>query len=209
EPDRHATGVVCGRDFVPDGTIEAATVRDGDPCPACEPGALAIRSGIEIGHTFQLGRRYSDAFELDALGPDGRPVRILMGCYGLGVSRLMAAVVEQYPDAAGLVWPEELAPCDVHVVPTGQPQLSAAEELAGQPERRGRRVRLDDRAGGTAGVSVPGAGRLSVGGIGGLGRRRAEGYMERRRWASARREGVPLGEGGDRLGRPAGHRGGR
>ncbi|HLU33917.1 MAG TPA: proline--tRNA ligase [Natronosporangium sp.] len=209
EPDRHATGVVCGRDFVPDGTIEAATVRDGDPCPACEPGALAIRRGIEIGHIFQLGRRYSDAFELDALGPDGRPVRILMGCYGLGVSRLMAAVVEQYHDAAGLVWPEEIAPCDVHVVPTGQPQLSAAEELAGQLERRGRRVLLDDRAGVSAGVKFTDAELLGVPWIVVLGRRLAEGYVELRHRASGRREDVPLGEVADRLVRPAGHHGGR
>lgn len=87
EPGRHATDVVCGRDFTPDGTIEAADVRAGDPCPACDGGELTIRRGIEIGHIFQLGRRFTDAFAVDVLGPAGKPVRPTMGCYGIGVSR--------------------------------------------------------------------------------------------------------------------------
>jgi prolyl-tRNA synthetase len=91
EPGRHATDVVAGRDFTPAGTIEAAEVRAGDPCPACGDGALTIRRGIEIGHIFQLGRRYTDAFRLDVLGVDGKPVRPTMGSYGIGVSRAVAA----------------------------------------------------------------------------------------------------------------------
>lgn len=199
EPGRHATGVVCSRDFVPDGTIEAATVHEGDPCPACEQGALAIRRGIEVGHIFQLGRRFTDAFALDALGPDGAPVRITMGCYGLGISRVMAAVAEQYHDEAGLVWPAEIAPCDVHLVPTGQPQLAAAADLAEQLTSRGRRVLLDDRAGVSAGVKFTDAELLGIPRIVVLGRRLADGYVEVRDRAAGTREDVPLAEVGDAL----------
>src|SRR5206468_6284916 len=92
EPGRHAINVVSGRDFTPDGTIEAASVFPGDPCPECVDGALELRRGIEIAHIFALGRRFTDVFGLDALGPEGKPIRVTMGSYGLGVSRLVAAV---------------------------------------------------------------------------------------------------------------------
>jgi prolyl-tRNA synthetase len=194
EPDRHATGVVCGRDFWPDGTIEAAMVRAGDPCPACEHGALDILRGIEIGHIFQLGRRFSDAFGLDASGPDGTPVRITMGCYGLGISRVMAAVAEQHHDPAGLAWPAEVAPCDAHLVPTGQAQLPAAEQLAGQLAGRGLRVLLDDRAGVSAGVKFTDAELIGIPRIVVLGRRLAEGVVELRTRATGEREDLPLAD---------------
>jgi prolyl-tRNA synthetase len=192
EPGRHATGVVCGRDFTPDGTIEAATVTDGDPCPACSQGALEIRRGIEIGHVFQLGRRFSDAFELDALGPDGTPIRITMGCFGLGISRVMAAVVEQHHDQQGLIWPASIAPCDVHLVPTGAPQLAAAQELAGTLAGHGLRVLLDDRPGVSAGVKFTDAELLGIPRVVVLGRRLAEGYVELRSRATGERTDVPL-----------------
>jgi prolyl-tRNA synthetase len=205
EPGRHATGVVCGRDFTPDGTIEAVTARAGDPCPACEQGALQIRRGIEIGHIFQLGRRFSDAFELDALGPDGSPVRVTMGCYGLGISRLIAAIAEQHHDPAGLVWPESVAPCDVHLVPTGAAQMPAAAELAERLTGQGRRVLLDDRPGVSAGVKFTDAELLGIPRIVVLGRRLAEGNVELRHRASGQRSDVPLAELADRLGpAPAG-----
>src|SRR5436305_496607 len=92
EPGRHATDVVCGRDFTPEGTIEAATVRTGDPCPRCGTG-VELRRGVEVGHIFQLGRRYADVFGLDAAGPDGKPVRVTMGSYGIGLSRAVATIV--------------------------------------------------------------------------------------------------------------------
>ena len=199
EPGRHATGVVCGRDFTPDGTIEAANVRAGDPCPACEHGALEIRRGIEIGHIFQLGRRFSDAFGLDALGPDGAPIRILMGCYGMGISRLMAAVAEQHHDQAGLIWPAAISPCDVHLVPTGAAQLAVAVELAEQLVGQGLRVLLDDRAGVSAGVKFTDAELLGIPTIVVLGRRCAEGYAELRDRASGSRQDVALAELADRL----------
>jgi prolyl-tRNA synthetase len=107
--DHHVVGLVCGRDFAPDGTVEAAEVRAGDPSPD-GVGTLVAARGIEIGHIFQLGRKYADAFALDALGPDGKPIRITMGCYGIGVSRLVGAVIEASHDDAGIIWPDSVAP---------------------------------------------------------------------------------------------------
>src|SRR5204863_2680429 len=110
-------------DFVPDGTIEAATVRGGDPCPRCGAG-MAVRRGVEIGQIFQLGYRYSDVFGLTALGPDGAPVRIAMGSYGIGLTRAVATVAEQHHDQRGLIWPAEIAPAQVHVVPLRDPAVA-------------------------------------------------------------------------------------
>jgi prolyl-tRNA synthetase len=192
EPGRHATNVVCGRDFTPDGTIEAADVRAGDPCPACG-GPLAMRRGIEIGHIFQLGRRYADAFELDALGPDGKPIRITMGSYGVGVSRLVAAVAEQHHDAKGLVWPAVVAPADVHIVATGTgDQTPAALRLAAELSERGLDVLVDDRAGVSAGVKFTDAELIGVPTVVVVGRRLAEGQVELRRRAASTREDVPI-----------------
>jgi prolyl-tRNA synthetase len=192
EPGRHATGVVYGRDFTPDSTIEAATVHSGDPCPACAHGALEIRRGIEVGHVFQLGRKFSDAFGLDALGPDGTPIRVTMGCYGLGISRVMGAVAEQHHDESGLVWPASVAPCDVHLVPTGEPQLAAAVSLAEELVRSGLRVLLDDRTGVSAGVKFTDAELLGIPRIVVLGRRLGDGYVELRDRAAGERDDVPL-----------------
>ena len=104
EPDKHAAFVVRGRDFEPAGELGAVEIRDGDRCARCG-GELSIARGIEIGHIFQLGRKYADAFGLDAQGPDGEAIRITMGSYGVGVSRAVAAVAEQTLDDAGLCWP--------------------------------------------------------------------------------------------------------
>jgi prolyl-tRNA synthetase len=107
--DHHVVDLVCGRDFTPDGTIEAAEVREGDPSPDGK-GTLVAARGIEIGHIFQLGRKYADAFALDALGADSKPIRITMGSYGIGVSRLVGAIAEQSHDEQGLIWPRSIAP---------------------------------------------------------------------------------------------------
>ena len=115
KPGQHVVGLVAGRDFTADGTIEAAEVRDGDPSPD-GAGPLVSARGIEIGHIFQLGRKYTDAFTVDVLGEDGKPVRLTMGSYGLGVSRLVAVIAEQHHDELGLRWPSEVAPFDVHLV---------------------------------------------------------------------------------------------
>ncbi len=143
---QHAVNVVAGRDFVPAGTIEAAEVRAGDPCPRCS-SPLEINRGIEIGHIFQLGRKFADAFGLDVLGPDGKPIRVTMGSYGIGVSRAIAAIAEQTYDDRGLCWPVSVAPADVHVVAVGKDPatLEAAEDVARGLEAAGRTVMLDDR----------------------------------------------------------------
>ncbi|NJP30621.1 proline--tRNA ligase [Micromonospora thermarum] len=193
EPGRHATNVVCGRDFVPDGTIEAAEVRPGDPCPACGTGELTLRRGIEIGHIFQLGRRYTDAFAVDGLGPEGKPVRPTMGCYGIGVSRAVAAIAEQHHDERGLVWPAAIAPCDVHVVAAGKgPQLEAALDLGGRLAAAGLRVLVDDRTHVSAGVKFTDAELVGIPRTVVVGRRLADGYAELRDRATGERTELPL-----------------
>ena len=187
---RHATSVVAGRDFTPDGTIEAADVRAGDPCPNCGAGALTLRRGIEIGHIFQLGRRYTDAFKVDVLGADGKPVRPTMGCYGVGLSRAVAAIAEQHHDDRGLIWPPEIAPVDVHIVAAGKDgQVAAALDLAGELVRAGVRVLVDDRGNVSAGVKFTDAELIGVPRTVVVGRRLAEGYAELRdRRTGERRE---------------------
>lgn len=178
EADRHAVDVVCGRDFEPDGLVEAADVRPGDPCPRCG-GALRTERGIEIGHIFQLGTRYADVFGLTALGPDGRPARITMGCYGLGLTRAVAAVAEQHHDEHGLRWPSSIAPCQVHVVAAGKgDQPAAAARLAQALSGQGLRVLLDDRAGVSAGVKFADADLLGMPAVVVVGRRLADGVVE-------------------------------
>ncbi len=180
EEGRHAVDVVSGRDFEPAGTIPAAEVRSGDPCPRCG-SPLSIDRGIEIGHIFQLGRKYADAFSLDVLGPDGKPVRVTMGSYGIGVSRAIAAIAEQSHDDKGLIWPRGVAPFDVHVVAVGKgdEQRVAAERLAGELEEAGLDVLLDDR-GGSPGVSFKDAELLGIPSILVVGRSLADGTVELR-----------------------------
>ena len=146
ETGKHVVGLVVGRDFTPDGVIEAAEVRDGDPSPD-GAGPLVSARGIEIGHIFQLGRKYTDAFSVDVLGEDGKPVRLTMGSYGIGVSRLVAVIAEQHHDELGLRWPASLSPFDIHVVIANKdPEARAgAEDLAAELDRRGIEVLLDDR----------------------------------------------------------------
>jgi len=176
--DQHVVDLVCGRDFTPDGTIEAAEVREGDPSPD-GAGVLVAARGIEIGHIFQLGRKYTDAFGLDALGPDGRPMRITMGSYGIGVSRAVAAIAEQHHDQLGLIWPREVAPADVHVVIAGKEAAvrDGAERLASELDAAGVRVLLDDR-GVSPGVKFADAELIGVPTIVVVGRGLASGVIE-------------------------------
>ena len=149
EPGKHVVGLVAGRDFVADGTIEAAEVRDGDPSPD-GAGPLVAARGIEIGHIFQLGRKYTDAFAADVLGEDGKPVRLTMGSYGIGVSRLVAVIAEQHHDELGLRWPSSVSPFDAHVVIANKDERRACgRRRAGRRalDRLGVEVLLDDRQG--------------------------------------------------------------
>ena len=140
-PGSHVLDLVAGRDFTPDGTIEAAEVRDGDPCPNCDGGVLETARGIEMGHIFQLGRKYAEALDLQVLDENGKLVTVTMGSYGIGVSRAVAAIAEDNNDELGLVWPREIAPADVHIVATGKDQavFEAAAALAERADRPRRR----------------------------------------------------------------------
>jgi len=193
ENGRHAVNVVSGRDFTPAGTLPAAEVREGDLCPRCG-SPLTIDRGIEIGHIFQLGRKYADAFSLDVLGPDGKPVRVTMGSYGVGVSRAVAAVAEQWHDDKGLVWPREVAPADVHVVGVGKgEQGPAAERIAAELEQRGLRVLLDDR-GGSPGVAFKDAELLGLPTLVVVGKALADGEVEVRDRRTGENRRVPVGD---------------
>ncbi|MBB4696068.1 prolyl-tRNA synthetase [Actinoplanes abujensis] len=193
EPGRHAINVVAGRDFAIDGTIEAAEVRAGDPCPACGSGELTIRRGIEIGHIFQLGRRYTDAFRVDVLGVDGKPVRPTMGSYGIGVSRAVAAIAEQHHDERGLLWPDEVAPADVHIVAAGKDgQIAFSLELAETLVGHGVRVLVDDRANLSAGVKFTDAELIGVARTVVVGRRLGEGFVEFRDRRTGERNDVAV-----------------
>ena len=189
--DHHVVDLVCGRDFTPDGTVEAAEVRAGDPSPDGN-GVLEAARGIEIGHIFQLGRKYADAFALDALGPDSKPVRITMGSYGIGVSRLVAAVAEQCHDENGLVWPRSVTPFDVHVVVAGKSAelLDGGEAVAAELEAQGLSVLLDDRKA-SPGVKFADAELVGVPTIVVVGRGLAEGTVELKDRATGDRTEIP------------------
>ncbi|MBP2338441.1 prolyl-tRNA synthetase [Saccharothrix coeruleofusca] len=192
--DHHVVDLVCGRDFTPDGTIDVAEVREGDPSPDGR-GMLVAARGIEIGHIFQLGRKYADAFALDALGPDSKPIRITMGSYGIGVSRLVAAIAEQSHDERGLVWPRAVAPADVHVVVAGKDQalLEGGEQLAGELAAAGLQVLLDDRKA-SPGVKFADAELIGVPTILVVGRGLANGVVEVKDRRSGERVEVPLAD---------------
>ncbi|WP_130289322.1 proline--tRNA ligase [Pseudonocardia sediminis] len=185
--DHHVVDLVAGRDFTPDGTIEAAEVRAGDPSPD-GTGVLEAARGIEIGHIFQLGRKYADAFSLDALGPDSKPVRITMGSYGIGVSRLVAAIAEQSHDDSGLLWPRSVAPFDVHVVVAGKTEelLAGGEAMAAELEAQGLSVVLDDRKA-SPGVKFADAELIGVPTIVVVGRGLVNGVVELKDRASGER----------------------
>lgn len=180
EPGRHVVGLVAGRDFTADGTIEAAQVREGDPSPD-GAGPLVMARGIEIGHIFQLGRKYTDAFTADVLGEDGKPVRLTMGSYGIGVSRLVAVIAEQHHDELGLRWPAAVAPFGVHLVIANKDAeaRAGAAALAADLDRLGIEVLLDDRQA-SPGVKFKDAELLGMPWVVVVGRGWADGVVELR-----------------------------
>ena len=193
EHGKHVVDLVCGRDFTPDGQIEAADVRAGDACPKCG-SAMEIAKGIEIGHIFQLGRKYAEALGLTVLDQNGKQVVVTMGSYGIGVSRAVAAIAETCYDDKGLCWPREVAPADVHIVLAGKDevQISAAETLAADLERAGLRVLFDDRLGVSPGVKFKDAELIGVPTIVVVGRGVADGTIEVKDRRSDAREDVAL-----------------
>jgi prolyl-tRNA synthetase len=146
QPGRHVFELTCGRDFTPDGVIDVAEIRAGDPAPDGS-GPLRLARGIEMGHIFQLGRKYAQALGLRVLDRDGKLVTVTMGSYGVGVSRAVAAVAEGTSDERGLCWPRELAPFDVQIVAAGKDEsiLTAAADLAVGLDEAGVAVLFDDR----------------------------------------------------------------
>ncbi|MBC3983648.1 proline--tRNA ligase [Streptomyces sp. AC536] len=197
--DTHARNVVCGRDFEVDEYLDVVVVEPGDPCPACGAG-ITLDRAIEIGHIFQLGRKYADAFELDVLGQQGKPVRVTMGSYGIGVSRAVAALAEQTHDGAGLCWPREVAPADVHIVAAGKAvQNELALELAERLGGAGVRVLVDDRAGVSPGVKFTDAELIGVPSILVVGRGAANGVVELKDRRTGEREELAIDEAVARL----------
>lgn len=200
EAGRHVFGLVAGRDFTGDGFVEAAEVLAGDTCPECG-AALTIARGIEIGHIFQLGRKYAQAFDLQVLDESGKLVTVTMGSYGIGVSRAVAAIAEQTADDRGLCWPREVAPADVHIVIAGKGDsiVATAERLAADAEAAGVRVLLDDRTSVSAGVKFNDADLLGVPTILIVGKALADGEVELKDRRTGDRERIAVGDCLDRL----------
>ncbi|MER5653766.1 proline--tRNA ligase [Streptomyces sp. NBC_01281] len=197
--DTHAKNVVAGRDFDVDDHLDVVVVEEGDPCPKCGTG-LKLDRAIEIGHIFQLGRKYADTFQLDVLGQQGKPVRVTMGSYGIGVSRAVAALAEQSADEQGLCWPKEIAPADVHVVAAGKAlQTELALDVSEKLGAAGVRVLVDDRAGVSPGVKFTDAELIGVPKILVAGRRSAEGVLELKDRRTGEREELTVDEAIARL----------
>jgi prolyl-tRNA synthetase len=148
ERDHHLIGVNWGRDVAEPEAADLRNVVEGDPSPGGD-GKLNIRRGIEVGHIFQLGRKYSEAMQASVLDDSGKPVTMFMGCYGIGVTRIVAAAIEQNHDAAGIIWPQALAPFTVVIVPLNAGKSAAvreqAEALYQEIGAAGIEVLLDDR----------------------------------------------------------------
>jgi prolyl-tRNA synthetase len=197
--DHHVRDARLGRDFDVAQWAELVTVAPGDPCPRCgQP--LAIDRGIEVGHVFQLGAKYSKAFDASYTDDEGASHLMQMGCYGIGISRVLAAVVEQYHDEHGLAWPARLAPYDVHVVVLpGRGEgaakvVAAADTIVADLEARGLAVLVDDRDV-SAGIKFADADLLGMPvqltvGAKGLGR----GVVERKVRATGERDELALAD---------------
>ena len=194
ESGRHVFDLVCGRDFTPDGVLDVAGIREGDPAPDGS-GPLRLARGIEMGHIFQLGRKYADALGLQVLDQNGKLVTVTMGSYGIGVSRAVAAVAEGTCDAKGLSWPRELAPFDVQLLATGRDETvtAAAADLAVQLDEAGVSVLLDDRKA-SPGVKFADAEIMGMPTIVVVGRGLADGVIEVRDRRTDERREVPVAD---------------
>ena len=193
--DVHARYVTCGRDFKVEHYVEAAEVKAGDSCPKCEK-AVIIDRAIEIGHIFQLGRKYAQSLGLTVLDKDGKPKVVTMGSYGIGVSRAVAAVAEQTYDEIGLCWPAEIAPADVHIVATGKEDqpFDVAEKIAKDLEAKGLEVLLDDRREASAGVKFKDAELIGIPKIIIVGKALVDGKVEIRDRKSGDKQEVLLAD---------------
>ena len=193
--DVHARNVTCGRDFKVELYVEAAEVKAGDNCPSCDKPVIIDRA-IEIGHIFQLGKKYAEALGLTVLDKEGKPKVVTMGSYGIGVSRAVAAIAEQTYDELGLCWPAEIAPVDVHIVATGKEDqpFEVAEQIAKNLEAKGLEVLLDDRREASAGVKFKDAELIGVPKIIIVGKSLVDGKVEIRDRKSSDKVEVALAD---------------
>ena len=193
--DKHAKNVTCGRDFIVEQYVEAAEVKAGDNCPKCKK-AVVIDRAIEIGHIFQLGRKYAQSLGLTVLDKVGKPVVVTMGSYGIGVSRAVAAIAEQTYDELGLCWPSEIAPADVHIVATGKEDqpFDVAEQIGKDLEAKGLEVLLDDRRDASAGVKFKDAELIGIPKIIIVGKSLVDGKVEIRDRKSSAKQEVALAD---------------
>jgi prolyl-tRNA synthetase len=192
---KHAVNVVAGRDFVADGVIEMSDVRPGDPAPDGS-GPVEIARGMEIGHVFQLGRKYAEALGLKVLDENGKLVTVTMGSYGIGVTRILAVIAENNNDDKGLIWPEAVAPFDVHVIATGKEDdvYTAAEGIVSQLEKARFDVLYDDRVKVSPGVKFGDAELIGVPTIVIVGKGLADGIVELWDRRSGERTSIPVAD---------------
>ncbi|MER1996481.1 MAG: proline--tRNA ligase [Arthrobacter sp.] len=195
EPGKHVLGLVAERDFGWDGVIEAVEVREGDEAPDGS-GPLEAARGIEMGHIFQLGRKYAEALGLKVLDKNGKLATVTMGSYGVGVTRAVAALAESNRDEKGIIWPRAVAPADVHVVATGRGEevFEAAAQLSEALEAAGLEVIYDDRPKVSPGVKFGDAELIGVPTILVVGRGLADGVVEIKDRATGVAENVPVAE---------------
>lgn len=195
EEGKHVFGLVAGRDFTWDGTIEAAQVREGDPAPDGS-GPLETARGIEMGHIFALGTKYSKAMDLKVLDQNGKLAVVTMGSYGIGVTRAVAALAESNHDDKGLTWPANVAPAHVHVVAVGRGEeiFDTAAQLTADLEAAGLEVIYDDRPKVSPGVKFGDAELLGVPTILAVGRGLVDGVVEIKNRATGVAENVAVAE---------------
>jgi prolyl-tRNA synthetase len=191
--EKHVYGLVAGRDFTGDGFVEAAEVREGDPAPDGS-GPIETARGTEIGHVFQLGRKYADALGLQVLDPNGKLVTVTMGSYGIGVTRNIALIAEQSSDEKGLIWPEAVSPFDLHLVATGKDSAvyEIADRLVEELDAAGVDVLYDDRPKVSPGVKFGDAELIGIPTILIVGRGAADGVVELWDRRSGDRREIPL-----------------
>ncbi|TQL48464.1 prolyl-tRNA synthetase [Homoserinimonas aerilata] len=177
--EKHVLGLVAGRDFFSDGTADIAEVRAGDPAPDGS-GPVELARGMELGHVFQLGRKYAEALGLKVLDENGKLVTVTMGSYGIGVTRVMAAIAELGNDERGLIWPRSVAPFDVHVVAATKDETvyAVADRLVADLESTGADVLYDDRLKVSPGVKFGDAELIGVPIIVIVGKGAADGTVE-------------------------------
>jgi prolyl-tRNA synthetase len=163
EKDKHVFNLVAGRDFTADGIADLADIQAGDPAPDGS-GPLELARGIEIGHVFQLGKKYAEALDLKVLDENGKLVTVTMGSYGIGVTRIIAVLAEANNDEKGLIWPAAVSPVDIHVVAAGKDDViyETAEKLALELQAKGKSVLLDDRLKVSPGVKFSDAELLGI-----------------------------------------------